>query len=160
MQSTDVLIVGGGGCGLARAVVRDGSPVPERDPMGQRYRPTTRAGHRLPHCWLDRAGRRLSTHDLVGRSERFVLFVDKLEQWRKAADAVRRLCKIDVDVVVVDNHDAFDTEGCWQQLREVDSGGAILARPDNIVAWRSRNAITDQTEQLLSVFEAILGARR
>ena len=50
----------------AGALVVDGSPPVPRDPMGGIYTPSTRPGARLPHVWLERDGRRVSTHDLVG----------------------------------------------------------------------------------------------
>ena len=57
------------------AFIRDGSPSPVRDPMGASYQPTSRPGHRLPHAWIERAGERISTHDLVGREGAFALIV-------------------------------------------------------------------------------------
>jgi 2,4-dichlorophenol 6-monooxygenase len=141
------------------ALIPDGSAAPERDPMGQRYRPVTRPGHRLPHCWLDRAGARLSTHDFSGRSERFVLLVDRgLEHWQAAAEQVRTRWGIGLEIVLVDScTDVFDTEGRWQRLREVGPGGAILARPDNVVAWRSIAGVADPRSELGRVFTTLLG---
>ncbi|MBO9343004.1 MAG: FAD-dependent monooxygenase, partial [Roseiflexus sp.] len=50
------------------AVVSDGTPEPsyERDPELY-YHPTTWPGARLPHCWLEYQGRKISTLDLAGK---------------------------------------------------------------------------------------------
>lgn len=45
---------------------KKGVPIPDetatlpRDPMGIAYTPNTRPGHRLPHAWLNKCGKRLS----------------------------------------------------------------------------------------------------
>lgn len=51
----------------AGAIVGDGTAAPERDPVGQRYRPTTRPGHRLPHCWLDQRRMRMHAERFLSR---------------------------------------------------------------------------------------------
>jgi len=56
------------------AIVADGTPEPpfERD-AELYYHATTWPGARLPHVWLEHAGRRVSIHDLAGQG-RFSLF--------------------------------------------------------------------------------------
>jgi 2,4-dichlorophenol 6-monooxygenase len=140
------------------AFVADGTPAPDRDPMGQDYRPTTRPGHRLPHCWLDRGGKRLSTHDVVGRSERFALFVGSDgAAWHAAAAKFSADTGVAIETISVDNRrDAFDTEGRWQALREVHDDGAVLVRPDNVVAWRSKRGVAKANEVFADVMTRIL----
>jgi 2,4-dichlorophenol 6-monooxygenase len=121
----------------AGALVPDGSPEPERDPMGGVYRPTTRPGHRLPHAWIDRDGERLSTHDLTGAGARFVLLTGNpgwAEQVRLATEAL----PVELAVAVIGDGGAYsDPDGHWAAVREVPAEGAVLVRPDNHVAWRT-----------------------
>ena len=70
------------------AVVTDGTPEPEftRDPELY-YHPTTWPGARLPHVWLEQAGRKVSNHDLAGKG-RFALFTGiGGDAWVEAAQA-------------------------------------------------------------------------
>jgi 2,4-dichlorophenol 6-monooxygenase len=46
-------------------ILDDDSSPAWRDPMGAEYRPTTRPGSRMPHAWLEVAGVRRSTHELI-----------------------------------------------------------------------------------------------
>ena len=93
-------------------------PAPERPANGQHYTPTSRPGHRLPHCWLDRQGAKLSTHDLIGREGDFVLLVrNKGTQWRTAVEAAAEATGAAIRLVVVARGgDALDAEARWAEL--------------------------------------------
>ncbi|KAL2871023.1 FAD binding domain-containing protein [Aspergillus lucknowensis] len=78
------------------------------------YYPSTIPGHHLPHFWVDRGGMRKSSRDLL-RRDQCVLFARS--EWLKGAGDV------DVHVEVVDGVH-------WIE-------GAVLVRPDGIVAWRA-----------------------
>lgn len=139
------------------AVVPDGSPQTRRDPMGVRYAPTTRPGHRLPHAWLERDGQRVSTHDLCGRG-RFVLFTgSEGADWQSAARAVadRYGVRIDVHRIGAAWH-CRDIDGAWARLRQTGEDGAVLVRPDVHVGWRSASAPTNPAEALDAALGQIL----
>lgn len=139
------------------AVVPDGTPTPERDPLGQTYVPTTRPGHRLPHAWVERDGKRLSTLDLV-HPGRFTLLVGRPDTgWAQAASALVARDGLLLDVVEVSDTAAVrDTDRAWRNLREVSADGAILVRPDQHVAWRARGAQAQPEAVLQSVFARLL----
>jgi len=120
------------------AVMPDGTPTPERDPLGQSYVPTTRPGHRLPHAWLERNGERLSTLDLV-KPGRFVLLTGRQGSgWAEAAAALARSSGIPIDVVEISDESAVrDADLAWRHLRGVSADGAVLVRPDQHVGWRA-----------------------
>jgi len=141
------------------ALVADGTPLPSRDPLGSVYVPTTRPGHRLPHAWLDIEGRRVSTHDLLDDSAGFVLLVgEKGAAWCDAARAICKQLGVSIRPVrIAGDGDALDAEGHWAQLSEIDSEGAILVRPDAMVAWRSRSGSKDSAALLRSVMQQVLG---
>lgn len=137
------------------ALVPDGTALPARDPMAGVYHPVTRPGSRLPHAWLARAGERVSTHDLV-KPGRFTLFCDDA-RWRAATAAAVETTRVPIDVVVIGaGGDCTDPDGTWAHLRQVETGGAVLVRPDTHVAWRTRTAPSDAAGALASALRRTL----
>ena len=141
------------------AVVGDGSPAPARPANGQLYTPTSRPGHRLPHCWLDQRGQKLSTHDLSGAKGDFVLLVrSKGEQWRAAVEAAAKGTGVAIRLVVIGRGgDALDAEARWEALCGVAEDGAVLVRPDNMVAWCTTSLPDHADIELTRVLRAVLG---
>ncbi len=141
----------------AGALLPDGSAPPARDPMGGRYVPTTRPGHRLPHAWLHHAGARQSTHDLVGQRGGFVLITGAAgESWRAAADAAARTLDISLDTVVIGTAHTTDIGNEWAAVCGITPTGAVLVRPDNHVAWRCQADSPDPQGELLQALRAVL----
>ncbi len=138
------------------ALVPDGSAPPAVDPMGSVYHPTSRPGHRLPHAWLEHAGNRISTHDLTGNDGRFVLItgVDG-GAWAEAAARAAEQFGVPITVASI-GADYRDIDGQWAQVGEIGPGGAILVRPDNVVAWRSEALTSDAAEVLAGAVRAVL----
>ncbi|MEU6121126.1 FAD-dependent monooxygenase [Streptomyces sp. NPDC047123] len=143
------------------AVVPDGSPPPARVPMRDVYQPTTRPGHRLPHAWLEREGRRLSTHDLTGSPAGFVLITGAQDTaWAEAAQQVAEKLSVTIHAVRIgEGAEYADAEGGWERVREVAGDGAVLVRPDNHVAWRSTGAVDNPADILANAFSRILDHR-
>jgi len=140
------------------ALIPDGSAAPPSDPMGGKYHPTTRPGHRLPHAWLDRAGERLSTHDLVSK-DGFVLLTDPSgSAWVSAAEEAAEKFGVTVRAVTIgEGGDCTDAEGTWARLREIGDGGAVLVRPDNHVAYRASGPVGDTRDALTRTLSTLLG---
>jgi 2,4-dichlorophenol 6-monooxygenase len=139
------------------AVMPDGTPTPDRDPLGQTYVPTTRPGHRLPHAWLEREGRKISTLDLVKPGGFVLLTGRKGSPWAEAADAVARSTGVPIDVVEIsDESSVCDTDHNWRHLRAVSADGAILVRPDQHVGWRSVGKTQNPRAALAAAFSKIL----
>ncbi|GAE28557.1 FAD-binding monooxygenase [Halalkalibacter wakoensis JCM 9140] len=122
------------------------------------YKPTTIPGHHLPHFWLDGPNEQISTVDLF-TSGKFVLIVDEAEEeWRKAVQQLDSEFSDLLDVVSIGGDEAIypDQTGRWSSLREVSPSGAIIVRPDKIVAWRSEalpeNPRDSLTKALKNVF--------
>lgn len=104
-------------------------------------------GTRLPHVWLERGEKRLSSHDLIGRN--FVLFAGpEGKSWIEAAQEIANssapLCcyRLSVDVA--------DPFGEFLSRLGLSSSGAVLVRPDGYIAWRSR----ESQQRALSLLEA------
>jgi len=126
------------------ALVPDGTAAPARDPMGGIYHPTTRPGHRMPHAWIERGGKRVSTHDLIDGS-RFVLITGDAAGWSAAAQ------NAGAPIAVEDINDA-----AWRALSEIEKGGAVLVRPDGHIGWRAKSAPADRGAALKSAIKTIL----
>jgi 2,4-dichlorophenol 6-monooxygenase len=118
----------------------DGEEVFARD--RQLYlQATTRPGAKIPHAWLiGRDGRRVSTLDLVGKG-RFTLVTGIAGQaW---AQAVRSLALPFLDALVIGEGGVQDVYANWHAVREIEEAGALLVRPDGVVAWRHRRGVAD-----------------
>jgi 2,4-dichlorophenol 6-monooxygenase len=140
------------------AVVSDGTPEPEytRDPVLY-YHPTTWPGARLPHVWLGRAGRRVSTHDLAGKGRFCLLTGIAGETWADAAVKVAADTGVDlVAHVIGPGREYIDLYEDWARAREVGEDGCVLVRPDAHVAWRSAGIVDDPQAELHRVLTTVL----
>ncbi len=141
------------------AVVPDGTPEPEftRD-AELYYHPTTWPGARLPHVWLEHEGRKVSNHDLAGKG-RFALFTGiGGDPWVEAAEAVTASTGVEIAAYVIGpGRDVLDTFDDWARAREVEEAGAVLVRPDGMVAWRSSALADDPTAALGAAMGQLLG---
>ena len=146
----------------------DGSEPPPADPLGQEYIPCTRPGHRLPHAWLERGDVVISSHDLVRGLVEWALITDKDgQEWIAAADRASTACGIKINTAQVGAPPllrAYDDQ--WEKVKGIGRGGAILVRPDNIVAWRSKQpslhggAELERAMNILSSADRALGGSR
>jgi 2,4-dichlorophenol 6-monooxygenase len=124
----------------SHAVIADADAEPEifaRDPQ-LFVQATTRPGAKLPHTWLvGKDKKKISTLDVVGRG-RFTGTA-----WTQAA---QRLDLPFLRNVVIDADGARDLYANWQRIREIDEDGAILVRPDGVVAWRHLHGVHSDEE--------------
>lgn len=139
------------------ALIGDGSAPAPRSETGTVYTPTSRPGHRLPHAWVSRDGRRLSTHDLTGSDGSFALIAGPDgDGWARAAALAADKLGVQINVSRI-GADLTDVDGTWDRVGELENPGAVLVRPDNHVAWRSSGVDADQEQTLTSALESILG---
>ena len=127
----------------------------KRKPEGLDGTPGTRA----PHVWIERQGQRLSTLDLLGTG--FVLLAGPTGiAWCAAARAVAARQKIELVAYSLGPvGDLLDPEQRWLTKARITTSGALLVRPDGIVAWRASTQSNDPTGQLQCVLEQILAKR-
>ncbi|KAE8415241.1 FAD binding domain-containing protein [Aspergillus pseudocaelatus] len=120
-------------------VLHDGSLPIDRDPLGLKYYPTTQPGHRLPHAWIETGTSVISTHDLVPNKPGFALITDSEGgDWGIAAKNILKNRGVEVVVAQIGERCLYrDYDDRWNGLKGIRTGGAILVRPDNMVAWRS-----------------------
>ncbi|WP_224366060.1 FAD-dependent monooxygenase [Hyalangium versicolor] len=132
------------------AVVLERGSVPGPGTSELRGRPGTRA----PHVWLEREGKKLSALDLLGRG--FVLLAGRNgSAWCEAAQAISKRMGVRMDTFRV-GVDLRDPEDKWPSAYGVKAEGAILVRPDGIVAWRSKGKGASPEETLTRVLAQVL----
>jgi putative polyketide hydroxylase len=132
------------------AVVPDGTEPPEvEDPIID-YVACGRPGHRAPHVWIERDGKRTSTLDLFGRAFTLLTAPEGRAWVDAAAEAGGRL-GIGIEAHTIgDGGDYADVDGSWGRLYGVGEGGAVLVRPDGHVAWRTEHSHEAPREQNLA----------
>jgi 2,4-dichlorophenol 6-monooxygenase len=118
----------------------------------RQFVPSSRPGARLPHGWLpDRTGRR-STLDLI-RLDRLTLLVGPDgDAWLEAARAVQPTLEC-VRIAA----DLADPNDWWTSIAGMLADGALLVRPDQHIAFRSRGAAADPKAILSRAVAAALG---
>ena len=95
-----------------------------------------RPGSRAPHVPLERGGTQVSTLDLFGRSY-VLLAAEAGDRWRGAAVAAAAGLGLPLDAYVVGGDELVDTGGGFADAYGLSGAGAVLVRPDGIVAWRA-----------------------
>jgi 2,4-dichlorophenol 6-monooxygenase len=144
------------------AVVPDGTPEPpyERDPELY-YHPTTWPGARLPHCWVEHRGARVSTLDLAGKGRFALLTGIGGDAWLAAARAISQDSGLPlVAYAIGPGCEVLDLYDDWRVLSEVEEEGCVLVRPDAHVAWRSLTLPDDPAGALRSALDQVLGRAR
>ena len=140
------------------AIFPDGTDDPgfERDRV-EHYQATTRPGAHLPHVWLTRDQRQVSTLDLCGKGTFTLLTGIAGEKWVAVAEAAAKALGVDINVRVIGPGRTYvDTYGDWATAREVTEDGAVLVRPDMFVAWRARDASQAELDGFLPALRSIL----
>jgi putative polyketide hydroxylase len=137
------------------SVIPDGTVPPALTDPKNEYVPHAMPGARAPHIWIDPRYQR-SVLDLFGSG--FVLLAASRNGWAAAAERIGFETNFPLRM--------FDIQGeCrtpeiwvqWKTLYGVHEDGAVLVRPDGMVAWRSNGRTDDAYTALLSVLEQIMG---
>ncbi|MEM9465152.1 MAG: FAD-dependent monooxygenase [Actinomycetota bacterium] len=140
------------------AVIGDGTapPVPDGDP-DLHHVPSTSPGAPLPHAWIVRDQRDISTLDLCDYDAFTLITGADGDRWTVAAEAASDALGVRIVPVAVTlgaEHD--DLYGAWHRRREIGDDGALLVRPDRIIAWRAMHTPDDPTTELLGALRRIL----
>jgi 2,4-dichlorophenol 6-monooxygenase len=143
----------------SNAVVPDGTPAVPRSEDGTVYTATGRPGHRLPHAWLERDDKQVSTHDLVARDGTLVLIAGaRGDAWCNAARQAAAKLGVAIKVVTVGpGGDYADPTGVWTRVSGVGDDGALIVRPDQHVGWRSGGHQAGAERALYDSLQRMLG---
>jgi 2,4-dichlorophenol 6-monooxygenase len=145
----------------SNAVVTNGAKPPKFTRDAELfYQASSFPGARMPHAWLERDRKRLSSLDLVGQG-RFTLITSiGGDAWIKAAKAAAKALKIEIATVTIGaGCDVEDPFNDWARAREVEDNGCLLVRPDQHVAFRAHSASKSAEADLLAAMRQILGRR-
>lgn len=124
------------------------------------YTPSTRPGAPLPHADLDDAdGRSRPLMDLVAPGHFLLVAGEEGQAWCDAAKGVAKDLGVPLDAVRIGHieGDYRDPRCAWLRQRQISGNGAVLVRPDRVVAWRSFGAASNPTAVLAKTLLAILG---
>jgi 2-polyprenyl-6-methoxyphenol hydroxylase-like FAD-dependent oxidoreductase len=121
------------------------------DPRQMRGRP----GTRLPHVVLERDGAHVSSIDLVDAG--FALFAGgEAGTWAAAATRAAREAGVACQVLQA-GATVRDPDGRLCEALGISPAGAVMVRPDNLVAWRAAGAGRTPADTMARVFGAMLG---
>jgi len=144
---------------LSQAVIQSDDNTPASAPS---LALTGQAGTRAPHLWLERDGVAISTLDLF--DQHFVLLTGAAgEVWTEAARKVAATLKIELDIYSIGpKADLRDPSDSWAATYKVAEAGAVLVRPDGVIAWRNPDSETPATAltKLEQAFSQLLGESR
>ena len=142
----------------SEAVVPDASPEPAALDDVRVYQPDTRPGSPLPHAWVERAGTCLPLRQVAPPSSFTLIAGEDGAAWCSAARDAAARRGIELVAIRVGH-----TEGEWLdprlaflRVREFGREGAILVRPDRVIAWRSMGAAVDPFRELGTAMDRIL----
>ncbi len=111
-------------------------------------------GTRAPHVVLRRDGALLSTLDVFG--QQFVLLTGPAGQaWQTAARHVACQLGAPLDIHPIGST-LVDSEGCFGEAYGVHDSGAVLVRPDGVVAWRALSLVADPEQTLRAMLARLL----
>ena len=101
-------------------------------------------------------GVRVSTLDVTGKGLFTVVTGLAGTAWK---DAVQQLDLPFLRIVVTGSPEAQDLYCEWQRIREIEEAGALLVRPDGVVAWRDKHGTSEPgeaTERLSKAIRTVL----
>ncbi len=121
------------------------------------HQPSSCPGARLPHVWVERDRQALSTLDLVGHGRYTLLTGIGGDDWRSAVAALAASGFPIRCVSIGPDQDYQDPFGDWARISEIEDDGALLVRPDQVVAWRQRERAADCAAALGDAVGRVVG---
>ena len=143
------------------AVVPDGSPDEEFKRDQELYhQASSRPGAMVPHVWLvDQEQQKASTVDICGNGK-FTLItgIGGEAIWKSVLTEIEKTLGITISLIVVGPGQQYeDIYGDFARARDISETGALLVRPDNIVAWRAQEASAKSGLELVAAMQSIVG---
>lgn len=114
-------------------------------------------GTRAPHLWIQRNEKRISIIDTY-YSGWTVVSQDK--GWKEAARRVAKELGVRGDFVLVGDEVREEEEGSFGRLYGVESSGAVLVRPDGVIAWRAVDMPEEPAEVLVQATAQVAHVKR
>jgi putative polyketide hydroxylase len=139
------------------AIIQEDQETPRTAASANRLEFTGKPGTRAPHGWIEQHRQRTSTLDLFEHG--FVLLTgEKGSAWCEAAREVATRLQINLRAYRLGpDADLRDPENAWLSNAGIETDGALLVRPDGVVAWRSRTGVQTPQQVLEHVLACVLG---
>ncbi|MBA3824850.1 MAG: FAD-dependent oxidoreductase [Ktedonobacterales bacterium] len=136
----------------ASAIIPESDTLPTHEGLDLSGRP----GTRLPHVWLEKSGRRISSLDIVGHA--FMVFLGPGSAawempWRAAGIALG----VPLAIAHIGPDGLRDPANAWGTASGTGATGALLVRPDGVVAWRATSDAALATTDPQRVLAQVLG---
>ncbi len=140
------------------AVIPDATPDPGFRRDAELYHEhSSRPGAPIPHAWLEHHRKKVSTLDLCGRGEFSLITGTGGEGWVEAAREASEAFGVAINVHIIGPGKEYeDPYGDFARLRETEENGALLVRPDFIVAWRAMELTANPSSELSSAMGRLL----
>jgi 2,4-dichlorophenol 6-monooxygenase len=140
------------------AVVDDGTPTPANPDDIRIYEPDTRPGSPLPHAWVEREGERKALREVAPAGSFTLVAGESGEAWCQAAEAAARARGIGLTAFCLGHAtgDWLDPRLAFIRRREFGPEGAVLVRPDRVIAWRSMAAAPDAGAVISAALDQVL----
>jgi 2-polyprenyl-6-methoxyphenol hydroxylase-like FAD-dependent oxidoreductase len=135
------------------SIIGAGADLP---PAARPHDWTGQPGTRAPHWWIERAGQRISTLDLFAHE---LVLLTQDQRWIAAAHEACTRLALPFKPILVGVDIAFPADVRFHQCFGISPAGAVLVRPDGIIAWRSGDVPVDATaalEHTLKIISASL----
>jgi 2-polyprenyl-6-methoxyphenol hydroxylase-like FAD-dependent oxidoreductase len=119
-----------------------------------------RVGQRVPHLWIERDGRNVSTIDMAERGM-VLLATPEGEAWCGAAAAAARVLGVPLETCIVRARASFASdEHLWHAYFGLDARRAVLLRPDGHIAWFTPESAIDREVTVAAQLASLLGRVR
>jgi 2,4-dichlorophenol 6-monooxygenase len=143
---------------VSSAIVPDASPEPDTVDDVRAYRPDTRPGSPLPHAFVERAGARVPLRQIAPPSAFTLIAGEDGGAWCDAAreEAARRGIELVAARIGHAEGEWLDPRLAFVRMREFGRAGAILVRPDRVIAWRAMTATTDPAKEIGAALDQVL----
>jgi 2,4-dichlorophenol 6-monooxygenase len=141
------------------AIVPDGTPDPVPVDDIRVYEPSTRPGSPLPHAWVEHHGVRTALRDIAASDGFLLIAGEDGAEWCGAAREIARRLGVGLTAIRVGHleGDYLDPRCAFIRQREFTRTGAILVRPDRVVAWRAHEGSEDPDGALSDAVSRVLG---
>lgn len=139
---------------VAGLVQAEDTPQPLIEDGVTDYRPTTWPGSRLPHVMVNHQGQPTPIHELVDKRT-FTLISANPKAWQRALDALPGHVDMGLVIVALTPSDPAHRQAAID-LYEVGEQGAVLVRPDQHVAWRTKDPAATAAATLIDVANALV----
>ena len=143
---------------VSAAVIPDGSPEPVAVDDIRVYQPDTRPGSPLPHAWVERGGARVPLRQVAPPSAFMLIAGEDGAAWCDAARDAAARRRVELVALRLGHADGdwLDPRLAFLRVRGYGPAGAILVRPDRVVAWRSPGAVEDPRRELGAALDRVL----